>query len=125
MRLRWVIVAVVIVLAGTGLFMQQCARMKRIQEAERAAALRDVLALMRNAIQKFHADKGRYPHDLNELVPDYLRRVPADPMTRSVSWRLTTEETVQPSDDFAATAAPKSESVIIDVHSSAPGFGEY
>ena len=127
MRLRWVIVAavIVIVVVGVVVFMQQRARMERVQKAQLETALRDNLAQLRKTIEMFHKDNGRYPHSLNELVPNYLRKIPPDPMTGSASWRLTTEETVQVSDDFSSSTAPKSESVIIDVHSSAPGYGDY
>jgi general secretion pathway protein G len=127
MRLRWVIVAAVIVLAaGAGVYVvQQRAEAERVQKAQHEAALRDALAQLRGAIAKFHADNKRYPHSLDELVPNYIRRIPTDPMTGTASWRLTTEETVQVTDDFSTSTAPKSESVVLDVHSSAPGYGDY
>jgi general secretion pathway protein G len=50
----------------------------------REAALKQDLAVMRDAIDKHHADVGRYPNDLQELVTrHYLRRVPVDPFTDS------------------------------------------
>ena len=124
MRLRWAIVAVVVVLAGGALYVQQRARMERERKTARETALRDTLAAMRGAIAKFHEDNGRYPGTLEELVPKYLRQVPADPM--GTSWRLTTEETVEVPNDFGGLkpAAPQG-TVVIDVHSSAPGYGEY
>jgi general secretion pathway protein G len=56
----------------------------------REAALRETLAVTRDAIDKFHADTGSYPKDLEELVTRrYLRRVPVDPVSESVeSWIL-------------------------------------
>ena len=123
---RAVIPIVVVILAG-GAFAawQHKKQVEAREQQQRVATLRNDLASMRAAIQKFHSDKGRRPHSLEELVPQYLRAVPVDPMTGSASWRLTTEESVQVSDDFAASTAPKSESVVIDVHSSAPGYGDY
>ena len=50
-----------------------------------------------------------------------VKSIPADPVAQSSDWRVTTEETVQPSSDFQTTTAPVAPSVIIDVHSSAPG----
>jgi hypothetical protein len=85
------------------------------------AALKQTLATMRGAIAAFRKDNGRYPRTLNELVPKYLPRIPADPATGSAAtWRLVTEETVQPSSDFTtnSSTAP-SDSVIIDVRSGA------
>lgn len=48
------------------------------------------LAGVREAIDKFYADRARYPKDLNELVTEhYLREVPLDPVTDRVdSWIL-------------------------------------
>lgn len=45
------------------------------------AALRENLQQMRIAIDKFYADRARYPVSLEELVEQrYLRRVPIDPI---------------------------------------------
>ncbi|MCC7549131.1 MAG: prepilin-type N-terminal cleavage/methylation domain-containing protein [Burkholderiales bacterium] len=53
------------------------------------ATLRQDLHVMRDAIDKFHGDKGRYPASLEELVSErYLRSVPVDPLTESAAtWR--------------------------------------
>lgn len=52
----------------------------------REAVLRENLQVMRTVIDRFHADKGRYPQSLNELVEQrYLREVPLDPLTESRS----------------------------------------
>jgi general secretion pathway protein G len=46
------------------------------------------LATMRDAVDKFFGDTGRYPASLDELVTRrYLRRIPPDPITESTdSW---------------------------------------
>jgi general secretion pathway protein G len=50
----------------------------------REASLRESLAVMRDAVDKFHGDTGNYPETLDELVEKrYLRRVPPDPITDS------------------------------------------
>lgn len=56
----------------------------------RETALRETLAITRDAIDKFHADNDRYPTTLAELVDKrYLRSLPTDPMTQSKdSWTL-------------------------------------
>ncbi len=42
------------------------------------------LRLIRLSLDKFYADKGRYPENLEELVEKkYLRSVPVDPITES------------------------------------------
>lgn len=55
----------------------------------REAALKEDLAVMRKAIDDYHADNGSYPEDINKLVEKrYLRKIPMDPMTeRSDTWR--------------------------------------
>lgn len=97
-------------------------RSEKTAHFQRATALQDNLAAMRKAIADFRAAEGRYPRTLEELVPKYLRRIPADPVTGTAStWRVTTEETVQPSSDFTKETARKSEKYIVDVHSGASG----
>lgn len=45
-------------------------------------ALQQTLATVRDAIDKYHADKGAYPETLDELVEQqYLRKLPIDPIT--------------------------------------------
>jgi len=54
------------------------------------ATLKQDLHVMRDAIDKFHGDKGRYPATIEELVSEhYLRSVPVDPLTESsTTWRI-------------------------------------
>lgn len=53
-------------------------------EKSKEAVLRANLTLMRQTLDKYHGDKGRYPDALDELVVSkYLRSVPADPITQS------------------------------------------
>ena len=60
----------------------------------REAVLKEDLFRMRDAIDQFYVDKGKYPVDLSELVGSgYLRAVPVDPMTNSVdSWQMVPAE---------------------------------
>lgn len=45
------------------------------------------MVTLRDAIDKFNADQGRYPDDLQELVAKkYLRQIPLDPMTERADW---------------------------------------
>lgn len=57
--------------------------------------LKENLHQMRDSIDKFYADRGRYPANLEELVTQkYLRKIPPDPVTDSDrSWIM-----VPPSD---------------------------
>lgn len=78
----------------------------------REVALRESLAVMRDAIDKYQGDTGKYPESLDELVSRrYLRKVPVDPLTDSAtSWVL-----VPP--------PPPAPGGVYDVHSGAPGEG--
>ena len=80
-------------------------------ERSKEAVLRQDLAVMRDAIDKFLGDRGRYPTTLEELVDKrYLRKLPADPITESgTTWVL-----LPPPDSEAAAG-------IYDVRSGAPG----
>ena len=50
------------------------------------AVLKENLYQMRDAISKYHADKGKYPESLDSLMADkYLRKVPLDPITESAT----------------------------------------
>jgi general secretion pathway protein G len=67
---------------------------------------------MRDAIDKFYGDKGRYPDTLEEMVSQrYLRTVPVDPITESA----TTWETLPPPSETEAKGG------VYDVHSGADG----
>lgn len=79
----------------------------------REAALRQDLAVMRDAIDKYYGDRGRYPATLDELVSArYLRGIPKDPITDlDTTWKI-----VPPPD-------PTAKGEVYDVHSGAPGQG--
>jgi general secretion pathway protein G len=78
----------------------------------REAVLRQDLYEMRTAINRYFADKGKYPADLEALVSDkYLYKLPVDPFTgSSESWQ--TEASDAGSDDDLS-----GEPGIVDVHS--------
>jgi len=53
----------------------------------REAVLKQNLSILRDAIDKYHADTGRYPDSLNQLAEDrYIRAVPVDPITEEDVW---------------------------------------
>ena len=53
-------------------------------DKSKEVTLRQSLNVMRDAIDKFYADNGRYPDKLEELVEKrYIRAVPVDPITDS------------------------------------------
>jgi general secretion pathway protein G len=84
-----IVLSLIVLLASIGL-MQYRSTVQRGREA----VLAENLYRMRDAIDQFHVDKGKYPADLSELVAaGYLRSVPLDPMTNSAeSWQLVPAE---------------------------------
>ena len=92
-----VVVTIIGILAGIALVNVRSAH-KKAEEA----ALRADLHELRKAIDDFYADKQKFPNDLNELVPHYLRAIPKDPITKSADW-----ETVQNNPGTADSPAPE------------------
>ena len=84
-----IVLSLIVLLASIGL-MQYRSTVQRGREA----VLAENLYRMRDAIDQFHVDKGKYPADLSELVAaGYLRSIPLDPMTNSAeSWQLVPAE---------------------------------
>lgn len=80
-------------------------------EVAKEAALKQSLSVMRDAIDKFHGDLGRYPDSLEELVTKrYLRKVPLDPFTQNnTTW------IIQP------PPGQTTPGTVYDVRSGAPG----
>jgi len=79
-------------------------------EKSKEAVLRENLNQMRDALQKYYGDKGKYPDALEALAAEkYLRKVPVDPVTES----STTWVVVAPDD-------PK-KGAVFDVRSGSPG----
>lgn len=59
-------------------------------DASKEAVLRENLRAVRDVLDRFYGDMGRYPESLGELVERrYLRELPVDPMTESSqTWQL-------------------------------------
>jgi general secretion pathway protein G len=56
----------------------------------REASLRQSLFVLRDVIDQFYADHGRYPDTLEDVVEErYIRAVPEDPFTRSADTWIT------------------------------------
>ena len=92
------------------------------QRKAREAALKDNLFSMRKAIDNFQADKQRFPNSLEELVPNYLRAIPKDPVTEQADWETVMDN---PMGEDAIPASTDPEDIgqpgIIDIKSKAPG----
>jgi general secretion pathway protein G len=85
------LIELLVVLAAIALLLSVVApRYVHHVDRAREAALRSNLAALRDAIDKFHADRDAYPDKLTDLVDArYLRSVPVDPVTeRDDTWRL-------------------------------------
>ena len=76
-----VVVTIIGILAGIALI-----NVRTAQTKAREAALKENLFQMRKAIDNFYADKQHYPSDLQELVPNYIRKIPKDPITMQQDW---------------------------------------
>jgi general secretion pathway protein G len=59
-------------------------------EKSKEAVLKEDLWVMRDALDKYYGDLGKYPNSLGELVEQkYLRTIPVDPLTDSTStWQV-------------------------------------
>ncbi len=69
------------------------------------AVLKENLFTIRDVVDQYYADKGRYPDSLQDLVDNgYIRNIPEDPFTRS-------------SDTWVAVPPDTGEGGIFDVHS--------
>ena len=80
-----------------------------VTKAEETVLKQD-LTLMREALDKYHADTGSYPDTLDDLInKKYLRKIPVDPVTQSATtWIL-----IPPSNT--------EKGAIFDIKSGAPG----
>jgi len=76
----------------------------------REAALKQTLFTLREILDQYRADRGKYPPTLAELAREqYLRKIPDDPFTRTATtWQ-------EISDD--------AQGGIVDVHSGSPLVG--
>jgi general secretion pathway protein G len=105
-----IVISIIMILASLAL-----TQYRNSVTAAREAALRSDLFLMRDAIDQYYADKGKYPDSLSTLVSEsYLRAVPIDPFTRSAdSWTTTPAE--------PAPGTTTADAGIFDVKSGADG----
>jgi general secretion pathway protein G len=86
------LVELLVVMAAIGLLLSLAApRYLQHLDRGREVALKHNLAAIRSSIEAFHADRGRVPEDLKELVTErYLRAIPLDPLTdRDDTWIVT------------------------------------
>ncbi|MEA2571542.1 MAG: ral secretion pathway protein [Acidobacteriota bacterium] len=116
-----VVVTIIGILAGIAVIQTRHARQKALE-----TALRADLYEMRKAIDNFYADKQRYPTDLKELVPRYLRNIPKDPFTKQEDWEEIQDNPADPNappdtSGSADAATSQAGPGVIDVKSRATG----
>ena len=105
-----VVISMITILAAMGM-VQYRNSVRRTQEA----TLKKNLFEMRDVIDQYYADKGKYPASLEALVSDgYLRRVPVDPITQTADTWQTEAADPDPGN-------PSAEPGIKDVKSGATG----
>lgn len=84
--------------------------------ASKESVLEHNLAILRERIDQYKADRDEYPPSLDALVEaGYLREIPVDPITDRAEW----EEVYAEFDP----ERPEQEPGIYDVHSLAAGVG--
>ena len=82
-------------------------QLRQTPQRAKEAALKENLYVLRNVIDQYFTDKGKYPDSLQTLVTDgYIRKIPVDPMTQSdSSWVEVQAEADQPAGDTGDAAA--------------------
>jgi len=107
------LIELLVVLAVLGLLLSLAApKYVRSVDNAKETVLAENLRTTREAIDRFHADRGRYPSSLDELVTRrYLRSLPVDPLVgNATAWRM-------------VAVAQEGEVGIMDLRSRAPGIG--
>ena len=66
------------------------------------------VSTIRDAIDKFYGDQGRYPNTLEELVAKrYLRQMPIDPVSETTNWVVIAPEDPSLGAVFDVLPAPR------------------
>ena len=115
-----IVVAVIGILATIAM-----PRLLHAPERAREAVLKTNLRTLRESLDQYYADKGRFPSSLEVLVEDgYLRAMPQDPITRSTDTWVPEYEELSPDEEPAEVDLDEGGGPgIIDVHSGAEGDG--
>ena len=105
-----IVVAIIGILVGVAI-----PRFRQTPQRAKEVALKQDLFVLRDIIDQYFADKGKYPDTLDTLVDDgYIRKIPHDPFTESdTTWEV---EYAEATDDD-----PEGGGGVFDVHSGASG----
>jgi general secretion pathway protein G len=107
-----VVIALIMILATMGLV-----QYRNSITSAKEATLKSQLFIMRDAIDQYYADKGKYPESLQTLVSEsYIRAIPQDPFSKSSDTWQTIQAEPEPGQP---TASPG----IFDVKSGFDGTG--
>ena len=84
-----IVMSLIVILASIGLALYTNSVIRA-----KESVLKEDLFRMRDAIDQYYADKGKYPATLDALVSDkYLRSIPVDPFTQSAdTWQSVQSE---------------------------------
>jgi general secretion pathway protein G len=120
--IEMMVVAAIIGILATMAVVQLRDTPRRAKEA----ALKENLYVLRNVIDQYFTDKGKYPDSLQTLVTDgYVRKIPVDPMTGSdSSWVEVQADAALPAGDPAADTGAAGGDVgggVADVKSGSDG----
>jgi general secretion pathway protein G len=105
-----IVISLISILAAMGLV-----QYRNSVVSTKEATLKTDLFRMRDAIDQYYADKGKYPSSLDSLVTDgYLRKLPEDPITKSADTWTTVPAEPDPNN-------PSAEAGVYNVKSGAQG----
>lgn len=97
---------------------------QRAIQGARESVLKENLWQMRRAIDQYHADKGKPPQTLDDLVSaKYLRERPIDPMTEKDDWTEVIGENSESSEGEQGLTDVRSSSDGVD--SDGKAYSEY
>ncbi len=115
------LVEMMVVVAMIGILVSMAVPTYRnMVERARETVLKQNLFTIRDVIDQYYADKGKYPDTIEELVSaGYLRHIPIDPFTQQADWKTVPFTGADPGQleptEGEATGG------IFDVHSASEG----
>jgi general secretion pathway protein G len=113
----YTLIELLIVLAIIGLLVSVALpRFREAHQRAKEAVLKENLFTIRQTIDQYHHDKGKYPTSISTLVQEgYLRKMPIDPIAQSDSaW-------IEVPEDMGDNPDPTAQAGIWDVKSGATG----
>jgi general secretion pathway protein G len=95
--------------------------LKNVPIRAKESVLKTNLRTLRDMIDQYYGDKGKYPTSLDALVDEgYVRKLPVDPMTKSTETWVPVFEEIDPEHPPAETESDPAKPGIVDVHSGSP-----